>query len=145
MSIGGGVCGAWNLGEDGGNGGIGGVKGEVDSEVVREGCVPVGDGSAGSVRGVGSKEEGAGGMHKRGESCSTYSSPSPLSRSATHRLLATLLVCLAGGGKSCGSRASGAGGENGGATLFGRGSQVALPVAFSGVLVLTPMVVTRLG
>ncbi len=79
--------------ERGGNNGVGrvggdgGADGKVDGEVAREGGVQDIDGGTGGVRGVGSicgkEEDAAGGVHERGESCSTSSYLSSLSSSAS--------------------------------------------------------------
>ncbi len=104
MTIGGRDSGARNLsgdgsdsdvGGDGGDSGTGGIDGKVDCKVIQEGGIPVSDGGTAGARGMGgdgSEEEGAGGMHERGESCSTSSSPSSLSSSASHNIFADLLV-----------------------------------------------------
>jgi hypothetical protein len=72
--------------------------------------MPDGDGGAGGVSGVvgnDGEEEGAGGVHKRGDSCSTSSSPSSLSSFALHCRSAAFLVPLLGGGEAVGDGCGG--------------------------------------
>jgi hypothetical protein len=100
---GGGVGGAWNLGEEGGEGGVSVGGGGVG--VAGEGVVG-GAGDAVELRvdrgggADGEGEGGRGGVQARGDSCSSLSSPSPLNSSISRALCRSRIEKLPAGRNS---------------------------------------------
>jgi hypothetical protein len=67
----------------------------------------VGESGGSGVGCVGSEEDGKEGVLERGESCSSPSSPLPLSSATSHCCVTAFLVGFAGGGEAAGESAAG--------------------------------------